>query len=95
MLTGWRDPFVLERPCSASGNPWWYVMVGAGVKGTCGTALVYRSKDLRSGEPLPIAGILASTSSLLRPPCTLLCVLVARLLPLQVAASALPEACLN
>jgi hypothetical protein len=47
-LTGWRDPFILERPCGSS--PCWYVMVGAGVKGKCGTALVYRNRDLKSGE---------------------------------------------
>ncbi|WIA38806.1 hypothetical protein OEZ86_002088 [Tetradesmus obliquus] len=46
-LSGWRDPFILERPSASS--PWWYVMVGAGVKETCGTALVYRSGDLRQG----------------------------------------------
>jgi hypothetical protein len=44
---GWRDPFVLERP--SAGSPWWYVMVGAGVRDTCGTAMVYRSKDLTEG----------------------------------------------
>lgn len=47
-LSGWRDPFILERPSASS--PWWYVMVGAGVKETCGTALVYRSGDLRQGR---------------------------------------------
>lgn len=46
-ITGWRDPFVLERP--SEGNPWWYVMVGAGVKHKTGTALVYRSKHLKTG----------------------------------------------
>jgi len=45
---GWRDPFVLEKPSARS--PWWYVMVGAGVRNKCGTALVYRSKDLTQGE---------------------------------------------
>ncbi len=44
---GWRDPFVLEKPSAAS--PWWYVMIGAGVRNKCGTALVYRSKDLTEG----------------------------------------------
>jgi hypothetical protein len=47
-LTGWRDPFILEQPSASS--PWWYVMVGAGVKSKCGTALVYRSRDLKQGE---------------------------------------------
>ncbi|KAF6262321.1 glycosyl hydrolase [Scenedesmus sp. NREL 46B-D3] len=46
-LTGWRDPFILQQP--SAGSPWWYVMVGAGVKDKCGTALVYRSKDLKQG----------------------------------------------
>lgn len=45
---GWRDPFVLEKPSAHS--PWWYVMIGAGVRNKCGTALVYRSKDLTQGE---------------------------------------------
>eukprot|EP00882_Tetradesmus_deserticola_P017125 GHRQ01018327.1.p1 GENE.GHRQ01018327.1~~GHRQ01018327.1.p1 ORF type:complete len:236 (+),score=68.85 GHRQ01018327.1:228-935(+) len=46
-LTGWRDPFILQTP--TAGSPWWYVMVGAGLKDKCGTALVYRSKDLKQG----------------------------------------------
>lgn len=46
-VAGWRDPFVLERPSASS--PWWYVMIGSGVRNTCGTALVYRSKDLTKG----------------------------------------------
>jgi hypothetical protein len=45
---GWRDPFVLEKPSAAS--PWWYVMVGAGVRSRCGTAMVYRSLSLTEGE---------------------------------------------
>jgi hypothetical protein len=48
LCTGWRDPFVLEKPTTT--NPWWYVMIGAGVRNKCGTALVYRSKDLTEGE---------------------------------------------
>lgn len=50
---GWRDPFVLEKPTAAS--PWWYVMIGAGVRNKCGTALVYRSKDLTEGMALACA----------------------------------------
>lgn len=57
-LSGWRDPFVLEKPSSSSDsedghNPWWYVMVGAGVQNKCGTALVYRSKNLTEGGCRP------------------------------------------
>jgi beta-fructofuranosidase len=47
-LTGWRDPFVLQRP--GPDSDWWYVMIGAGVKDSCGTALVYKSRRLTSGE---------------------------------------------
>lgn len=47
-VTGWRDPFILERPSDSS--PWWYVMVGAGIKQKLGTAMVYRSKHLKTGE---------------------------------------------
>eukprot|EP00775_Hariotina_reticulata_P013159 gene13159-13289_t len=46
-LTGWRDPFVLQQP--GPDSDWWYVMVGAGVRDSCGTALVYRSRQLTSG----------------------------------------------
>ncbi len=40
-LTGWRDPFVLERP-SPSNNHEWVVLIGSGIKDMGGTALVYR-----------------------------------------------------
>eukprot|EP00877_Chromochloris_zofingiensis_P013104 jgi/Chrzof1/8047/UNPLg00092.t1 len=46
-LTGWRDPFIIERP--TADNPYWVCMIGAGVRGVAGTAMVYRSKDLYSG----------------------------------------------
>eukprot|EP00877_Chromochloris_zofingiensis_P008156 jgi/Chrzof1/3594/Cz13g01200.t1 len=46
-LTGWRDPFIIERPSAHS--PYWVCMIGAGVRGVAGTAMVYRSKDLYSG----------------------------------------------
>lgn len=50
-VTGWRDPFVLEQPCPAAGqqSKYWYVMVGAGLAGRGGTALVYRSMSLTAG----------------------------------------------
>lgn len=47
VCAGWRDPFVLEKP--SPGSPWWYVMVGAGLRNECGTALVYRSLSLTEG----------------------------------------------
>lgn len=32
-LTGWRDPFVVERPCEANG--WtWVVLMGSGALGS-------------------------------------------------------------
>ena len=46
-VAGWRDPFVLEKPSKT--NPYWYVMVGSGIKHESGSALVYRSKNLKSG----------------------------------------------
>eukprot|EP00878_Enallax_costatus_P009511 GHUV01009939.1.p1 GENE.GHUV01009939.1~~GHUV01009939.1.p1 ORF type:complete len:772 (+),score=256.40 GHUV01009939.1:334-2316(+) len=46
-VTGWRDPFVLEKPSEI--NPYWYVMVGSGIEHKTATALVYRSKNLRTG----------------------------------------------
>lgn len=51
-----RDPFLLERP-TADNDYNWRVMIGSCVEtlegdcGSCvGTALVYRSKQLRKGE---------------------------------------------
>jgi beta-fructofuranosidase len=34
-LTGWRDPFVVERPSAANGNEW-IVLIGSGLKGVGG-----------------------------------------------------------
>ncbi len=45
-LTAFRDPFVWEE-----GNEW-FMLVGAGIKNTGGTALLYRSKDLHDWEYL-------------------------------------------
>jgi len=45
-LTGWRDPFVVERPSAGNGGEW-VVLIGAGVKGLGGTAAVYRAARLR------------------------------------------------
>jgi len=36
-LTGWRDPFVVERPCEANQNEW-VVLMGAGVRQFAGKA---------------------------------------------------------
>ena len=45
-LTGWRDPFVVEKPCAANGHQW-VILIGSGIKNMGGTALVYRVQDLR------------------------------------------------
>jgi beta-fructofuranosidase len=45
-LTGWRDPFVVEKPCAANQHTW-VVLIGSGIKNVGGTALVYRVQDLR------------------------------------------------
>jgi beta-fructofuranosidase len=49
-LAGWRDPSVWRE---ADG---WYMLLGAGYKGVAGTALLYRSADLRHWDYLhPLA----------------------------------------
>lgn len=42
-LTGWRDPFVIQR---GGGGKDWIILMGAGLKGEGGTTLIYRAKDL-------------------------------------------------
>jgi sucrose-6-phosphate hydrolase SacC (GH32 family) len=42
-LTGWRDPFVIQR---GSGTKDWILLIGAGLKDKGGTTLIYRAKDL-------------------------------------------------
>lgn len=58
-LTGWRDPFVVERPCAANGHEW-VVLIGSGLKGVGGTCLVYRTPDLRTPSAWRYDGLLCS-----------------------------------
>lgn len=64
-LTGWRDPFVFTcntlptedvgTPLSfrpENGPPGYRILMGSGIKGKGGTALVYRSSDLMKGWEL-------------------------------------------
>ncbi|NJR41855.1 MAG: glycoside hydrolase family 32 protein [Akkermansiaceae bacterium] len=44
-LTGWRDPFVIQRGGQGSD---WIILMGAGLKNEGGTTLIYRAKDLSS-----------------------------------------------
>ena len=45
-LTGFRDPFVLQR--GGHGKEW-IILVGSGIRDVGGAVLVYRSDDLTSG----------------------------------------------
>jgi hypothetical protein len=58
-LTGWRDPFVVERPC-ATNNHEWVVLIGSGIKNVGGTAVVYRTRDLRMPSSWQFDGLLCS-----------------------------------
>ena len=49
-LTGFRDPFVIQR--GGSGKPW-LLIIGSGVKGRAGTILLYSSQQAASGEHSP------------------------------------------
>lgn len=42
-LTGWRDPFVVERPCAANGHEW-VMLMGSGVGRASQLCEVYRSR---------------------------------------------------
>lgn len=44
-LTGWRDPFVIQR--GGKGTDW-IILMGAGLKNEGGTTLIYRAKELAS-----------------------------------------------
>jgi sucrose-6-phosphate hydrolase SacC (GH32 family) len=52
-LTGWRDPFVIQR--GENGKDW-IILMGAGLKDQGGTTLIYRSKGL--GTPWEYDGLL-------------------------------------
>ncbi|KAI8462969.1 MAG: glycosyl hydrolase [Monoraphidium minutum] len=58
-LTGWRDPFVVERPSAANGNEW-VVLIGSGLKNGGGTCLVYRTPSLRDPASWRYDGLLCS-----------------------------------
>ncbi|MFO7167823.1 MAG: glycoside hydrolase family 32 protein [Chloroflexota bacterium] len=45
-LTGFRDHTAWRE------GPWWYQLIGAGIRGVGGAVLLYRSQDLRSWEYL-------------------------------------------
>ena len=47
-LTGFRDPFVIQR--GQDGQPW-QLIIGSGVKGRGGTILLYQSAHAASGAP--------------------------------------------
>ena len=49
-LAGWRDPFIFET--GGNGREWGMLM-GTGLKGQGGAAMIYRSKDLLSGGGNP------------------------------------------
>ena len=47
-LVGWRDPFVFEAP-GVNGATEWAMLLGSGLKGKGGAALIYRAPSLTSG----------------------------------------------
>lgn len=49
-LSAWRDPFIVGRPWDIGQNGEWSMIIGAGVKDTAGSALLYKSKNLSHGE---------------------------------------------
>eukprot|EP00775_Hariotina_reticulata_P002344 gene2344-2651_t len=56
-LTGWRDPFVVERPCEANQHEW-VVLMGAGIKEVGGATIVYRTQRLRDASSWRYDGLL-------------------------------------
>lgn len=53
-LTGWRDPFVIQRG-NGKGKPW-IILMGAGLPNEGGTSLIYTAPDL--GSPWEYSGLL-------------------------------------
>jgi len=51
-LVGWRDPYIFETMTSDNKHEWG-MLLGSGIKGKGGSVMIYRSKSLRSGTPLP------------------------------------------
>ncbi|WIA41557.1 hypothetical protein OEZ86_008923 [Tetradesmus obliquus] len=56
-LTGWRDPFVVERPCGANDHEW-VVLMGSGIKEVGGATIVYRTRTLRDAASWRYDGLL-------------------------------------
>lgn len=58
---GWRDPFLIGRPGrkpagSDARSEDWTIMIGSGITGVGGTALVYRTSALGKGERVSKSG---------------------------------------
>lgn len=53
-LTGWRDPFVIQRGNGRDKE--WIILMGAGLQNEGGTTLIYTAKDLTS--PWEYSGLL-------------------------------------
>ena len=48
-LAGFRDPYVIRK--GGNGQDW-HLLIGSGLKGQGGTLLLYKSKELQSGNLL-------------------------------------------
>lgn len=53
-LTGWRDPFVIQRGDGRGKD--WIILMGAGLKNEGGTTLIYKAPEI--GAPWEYAGLL-------------------------------------
>ncbi|KAF8056752.1 BFRUCT3 [Scenedesmus sp. PABB004] len=58
-LTGWRDPYVVERPCEANGHEW-VVLMGSGIKDVGGATIVYCVRQLREPSSWRFDGLLCA-----------------------------------
>ena len=54
-LAGFRDPYVIRK--GGKGQDW-HLLIGSGLKGQSGTLLLYKSKELQSGNPPVCQGLL-------------------------------------
>ena len=52
-LAGFRDPYVIRK--GGKGQDW-HLLIGSGLKGQGGTLLLYKSKELQSGDPSQAKG---------------------------------------
>ncbi len=50
-LVGWRDPFIFEFMTKGGQHKEWGMLMGSGIKGKGGAVMIYRSDNLRSGQP--------------------------------------------